>query len=245
MSHIFRFHAVRRSELDWVLGSEEWHHLLKVLRLGPGTHLELADGKGWSAQGILLETGKSQGVIAVNAEHYTEAPAPDRLICLALGAVKPQSVDDILPSITELGVDLIWVFPFSGMAKSRLNDKVKERWDRVLAASAKQCKRAWWPSIVWLESFEDFLKQASDFPHRLVLDPEGELSLGAWRAQPEASVLAAVGSEKGLSPEELKAMVAQGFQKVSLRGSILRSITASIAAAALLRHNAYSSSPPL
>lgn len=237
MSHTFRFHAARSAEGLWSLDAEEWHHLLKVLRLTPGSSIELANGQGWTARATLLKAGKSQGELGIEGESFEEARPPAQRVYLALGAIKPQSVDDTLPSVIELGIDGIFVFPFAGMAKSRLSEKVRERWQRVLASAAKQCKRAWWPEIVWLESFEDFLAMSESIPHRLVLDAAGEQAINAWQPSTSGAVLATIGSEKGLSPAELAQLQSAGFISVRMQGSVLRAITASIAATTLLRHH--------
>ena len=238
--HVFRFQARRVESLLWELDEEEWHHLLKVVRLGPGSLLELTDGRGWTAQGILKHAGKQQGLLQIDQEHYSAHRPRTQQVFLAIGAVKPQSIDEMIPSLVELGIDGILVFPFEGMAKNRLSDKVKERWERIIASSAKQCKVPWWPSITWLESFEEFRQAALEFPQRLVLDPEAALLLSVWEPVGGGPTVATIGSEKGLSTTEFAALIEAQFQGVRLEGSILRAVTASIATAVLLRHKVFS-----
>ena len=65
MAHCFRFLGNHLSSQQWQLFPDEWHHLLKVLRLPIGSDIELADGQGWSAKAKLVGTGKHEGEIEI------------------------------------------------------------------------------------------------------------------------------------------------------------------------------------
>ncbi len=245
MSHIFRFQGQRRGEQDWILLPDEWHHLLKVLRLDLGSPLEISDGRGWTAQAQLKSGGKHEGSFLLQDEAFVPGVSPEKQITIGLAALKPQSIDDIIPPLVELGLDRLLIFPYRGMAKNRLNEKVFERWQRIVAAAAKQCKRAWWPEVVWLESFEDFLEAGRSYGYRLLLDPEGKQLLSDWLPDAAAGVLTAIGSEKGFSDEELRLLQAEGFQATRIEGAVLRAMTAALATTTLLRHNPrFRSTPP-
>lgn len=235
MAHRFRFLGRHLGAKVWEMFPDEWHHVLKVLRLPVGTAIELADGQGWVAEAELSSLGKHDGQITVLSETYTPAAEPAAIVTLAIGALKPQSVDDLLPYLIELGVDSIEVFSSQSIDKARLQDKVRERWDRIAAAAMKQCKRPWTPSISWSESFAELIAKSSAFPNRLFLDPDGEQNLGSWQASTAAPTLAVIGSEKGLDPQEIDLLRANGFVGCRIEGSILRATTAAIATAALLR----------
>ncbi len=236
MAHLFRFQATRRGNLDWQLPEDEWRHLLKVLRLEVGSAIELSDGRGWTAIAHLMQTGKHDGVVEVRSEESEEAPPPERRITLALAALKPQSIDEIIPSLVELGLDRLLVFPYAGMAKSRLNEKVHERWQRIVAGAGKQSKRAWWPELLWIESFAEFVEFAQTFEHRLLLDPKGKQLLADWEPERIGSALAVIGSEKGLSEAEEQVLRGAGFLGVRIDAAVLRAMTAALATTLLLRH---------
>lgn len=237
MSHLFRFHGQRRGVGDWILLPEEWHHLLKVLRLERGSLFEISDGSGWTAWARLAVSGKHEGSLELQNEVFTPALPPEQQVTIGLAAIKPQSLDEIIPPLVELGLDRLLVFPYAGMAKSRLNEKVFERWQRIVAAASKQCKRAWWPEIIWLESFDEFLSEGRSYAYRLLLDPQGEQLLADWLPEAAGSVLAAIGSEKGFSEEELRLLKTEGFEATRIEGAVLRAMTAALATTTLLRHN--------
>lgn len=235
MAHRFRFLGRRCDANRWELLPEEWHHLLKVLRLPPGSEIEIANGKGYVAQARLLQLGKQAGELIVESEIHIPAPAAATRITLALGALKPQSADELLPYVIELGMDGIEIFASHAVDKNRLQDKVRERWDRIAAAAMKQCKRPWSPEISWSDSLEQLIEKASAFPNKIFLDPEGEQNLARWQPATSGPTLAVIGSEKGLDTDELEILRRQGFIGCRIEGAVLRATTAAIASAALLR----------
>jgi len=235
MAHRFRFLGQRQSPQQWELLPDEWHHLLKVLRLPVGSELEIADGTGYVALGRLIHAGKNDGELEIKSEEFFPAPPSSACITLAIGALKPQSADELLPYLIELGMDGIEVFASQSVDKNRMQDKVRERWDRIATAAMKQCKRPWAPVISWSDGLETLIDKAAAFPNRIFLDPDGEQNLARWQPQHEGPTLAVIGSEKGLDADEVLTLRQQGFIGCRIEGSILRATTAAIASAALLR----------
>lgn len=235
MAHRFRFLGQRRESGQWELLPDEWHHLLKVLRLPAGSGIEIADGRGYVAHALLKAVGKHEGELEIEGEEFFAARMPAAQITLAIGALKPQSADDLLPYLIELGMDGIAIFSSQSVDKGRMQEKVRERWDRIAVAAMKQCKRPWNPDISWSAGLDELMDKAEAFPNRIFLDPEGDENLARWQPTQAGPVLAVIGSEKGLDPSELAALRERGFVGCRIEGSILRATTAAIASAALLR----------
>jgi 16S rRNA (uracil1498-N3)-methyltransferase len=235
MSHRFRFLGRRLGPEQWELLPDEWHHLLKVLRLPVGSDVEIADGAGYVALARLSHAGKNDGELAIESETFFSAPPARSHVTLAIGALKPQSADELLPYLIELGMDGIEVFASQSVDKNRMQDKVRERWDRIATAAMKQCKRPWAPVISWTDSLHALVEKAATFPNKIFLDPEGEYNLARWQPAQEGPTLAVIGSEKGLDADEVQALREAGFVGCRIEGSILRATTAAIASAALLR----------
>lgn len=234
MKHLFRFHAVRSGEGAWVLQDEEWHHLLKVLRLGAGDEIELSNGEGWVARARLTEVGKNKGSFSLETETFSEKPSSAEELTLGLGILKPQGIDEVLPGLIELGVNRLVLIPFFGMDKSRVSEKLLDRWQRQIVSASKQAKAPWFPELVVAKSLDAFLETAKDYPSRYLLDPTGEiLSLPAGSLP--GPVLAVVGSEGGWAEAEFEKFAGAGFQLLRIRSHILRATTAVIATAAIFR----------
>ena len=163
MRHVFRFLGRPTEEDRWVLTDEENHHLSKVLRLEVGDTVEVCNGEGLWASCLIEHIGKNETRLCVvrsstgDLAVYQESP-PNLRIVLCIGALKPGSLDEILPHLIELGVDAIHLFHQPGSAKSRLADKATLRWERLIHQSVKQCKRSWIPQVKTHEDLQRLLE---------------------------------------------------------------------------------------
>ena len=233
--HRFRFWVSAADAISVSLVGSELHHLTKVLRLPVGTEIEVFDGRGWVASGMVEGVYTQTASIRILQVEPTRILKPIHSICL--GALKPNSCDDILPPLVELGIDAFHLFLSEGNARHRGSESAQARWQRILLTAVKQCKRPTIPSLAVWSSCKALL-QANLFSgetQRWLLDPESSTRLGNGLSGHAPSVLA-VGSEKGLSSAEVSLFQQAGFIPVSLGDSILRATTAAIAGVAILSH---------
>ena len=235
MKHLFRFHGRRSEDGVWELMDEEWHHILKVLRLSPGEAFEITDGKGWVSQASLDEVGKHKGSFTAKSETFHPQPPRHSELTIGLGILKPQGIDEILPGLVELGVNRLILVPFLGMEKARVSEKLLDRWQRQIVAASKQAKAAWFPDLIVMKSFDAFLEAASDYPERYLLDPEGETNV--LKGAAAGPILAVIGSEGGWHVTEVQKLEAAAFLKLRLNSNILRATTAVLATAAIFRQS--------
>lgn len=238
MQHRFRFMGEMQTEGRWALRGDEALHLTKVLRLPVDTAVEVTDGLGRWALGVV---GAISGKDVILVTEGSQLEPRHRLsLEFAIGALKPGAVDDILPALTELGIDHIHVFHQQDSAKARLQSKVVERWQRILVQSTKQCKRAWLPEIHQYDSVADFVEQvasAGGMPpvDKVVLRGAAvDLALPRLMHLKQGRVIVVAGGEKGLSQGEEQTLLAAGYQPASLGPFVLRAVTAAVAAAATM-----------
>jgi 16S rRNA (uracil1498-N3)-methyltransferase len=85
-----------------------------------------------------------------------------------------------------------------------------------------------------LVGFDAWLGASSEAPLRLLLAPDGDVTLGSLGAVPDGPVEILVGPEGGLTPEETSAALRRGFRAVRLGPRILRTDTAGPAVLAAL-----------
>ncbi len=264
--HLFRFFATRTSGTQWTLDAEDAHHALKVLRLATGETIEATDGRGTLVRGTLLPTGKESAEITniavvetcQTAEPVTDSGSFQRFqLELAIGALKPGDLDDVIPALVELGIDRISIFVTEETGKNRIADKSVERWNRIVRTATKQSKRLWLPELATFDSIHDWLARlpkASETPAKntrwIFAEPDSENAktqaghravqsfAGNWDGNKAAKwpimLTGLVGSERGFSPSEVQAAMSLGFKPVSLGPHVLRARTAAIAAATML-----------
>jgi 16S rRNA (uracil1498-N3)-methyltransferase len=210
------------------LTPEARHYLRRVLRLVPGTEIEVFDGTGGSYRASYADAE----VLALSERCTVAAPAAT--IWLAFGLSKGEKPDLVIQKATELGAARIlpWqaqrsVVRLEGeRAESRLH-----RWRRIATEAARQCGRAEVPEVSGPAALAAVLETVPPAFARVAFDAGGE-SLGSYHSP---GVLAVVGPEGGLAPEELDACTSAGCRLVSLGPRVLRAETAAIAVTALLQ----------
>ena len=238
MQHRFRFIGEWQGDGRWTLSGDEALHLSKILRLPLDTAVEVTDGQGRWAHGVIAAIS-NRDVTVLSVEPHLE-PLPQLLLEFAIGALKPGAVDDILPALTELGIDRVHVFHQQDSAKSRLQPKVIERWQRILVQSSKQCKRAWLPQVAQYDSVAHLTMQlaAPSEPTTtqkiLLRGLPGDPGLPRLLTAKTGRVVVVAGGEKGLASAEEQALLDSGYQPASLGPFVLRAVTAAVAAAATM-----------
>lgn len=218
----------------------EAHHLVRVLRLGPGATVEAIDGRGRLyvvRLGALARDG-GWGTIEASFEPRTESPCA---ITLAPAVLKGERMDWLVQKATELGVARIApVETARSVARPRPGAAGRTtRWARIAREAVKQCGRVVVPTVVPPRRLAGLLaEEAPRHAATWLFSVAG----GAWHralpgaATPPPSVLLLVGPEGGFTPEELAVAERSGARVVSLGPRILRAESAGIVAVALCQY---------
>lgn len=230
-----------RSEDAVELTGPEGHHARTVRRLGPGEELDLVDGRGLRAPGVVRELLPEGLLVGLLAD-----PAPEPVGHLVLVQALAKGDRDLMSveMATELGVAAIvpWqaersIVRWKGERAARSHAK----WERTAAAAAKQARRAVVPEVHPLADLEALLGQVGPEDLVLVLHEQAREPLSREVAdrlpdpQGPGRVLLVVGPEGGISPEETRRLVAAGAHPVRLGPEVLRTSTAGAAALAVLQ----------
>lgn len=216
------------------LPEEAAHHALRVLRLAPGTAIEVFDGKGAALPGVLVASGKRAALEARGEVRRT--PLREPRLTLVQGIASGDKMDWIVEKATELGVDV--VVPLAARRSVlRLQGERREKrwrhWQRVAQAACGQCGRDMLPEILAPLTMGEWLARPAAPGLSVVCHPEAEASLLPLlrRAAPEALTLW-VGPEGGWDEEELALAQRHGVLPVRWGGYVLRTETAGLALAA-------------
>jgi 16S rRNA (uracil1498-N3)-methyltransferase len=106
-------------------------------------------------------------------------------------------------------------------------------WRQIAIAACEQCGRNQLPRLHPLLAFDAWLAVPSQASLRLLLAPDGDLTL-AGLAAPDGPIEILVGPEGGLTPDEAARALRRGFRALRLGPRILRTDTAGPAALAAL-----------
>jgi 16S rRNA (uracil1498-N3)-methyltransferase len=219
-------------ELDQV----ESHHLMHVMRLAVGSNVELFDGKGVLAKGVVTEASRKRVRIDVESREIFAARTTGRVI-IAAAVAKGQRFDLIIAKCTELGADCIVPVVFDRTVKQAAGASVLDRYKKLSIVAAKQCGRIFLPEISAPCSLENGLEYIKErFPHsKGVFGGFGEDAVSVDAVfDAESDIAAFIGPEGGITPVEEKKLEESGAVKVRLTNTILRTETASIAFSSIL-----------
>jgi 16S rRNA (uracil1498-N3)-methyltransferase len=231
---------LKEGQDEILLDEKTSHHLLRVLRMGPGARVEVCNGRGLSATTRIQECRGGQAVVVPESWHVTDPPPLD--ICLAVPLAKSDRMDAVVRQAVELGVTRLLCFRARRSQYALEGERKEKRISRYIKIAREalcQCGRAWLPDLDVVDSPRHLLEAvgrqgAPEFLGLLAFEAQPRRSLlSVWRAHPMARhLVCAVGPEGGWEPGEVAMFRDRGFIPVSLGPHILRFETACVAMAA-------------
>ena len=216
-----------------VLSEEDSRHALRSLRLRPGDHVSLADGKGTVAEGRLEEVAGGEAAVNVVERRRVVRRAP--VVSMALAPPKGDRLAWGVQKLAELGVDealLIrtehsvraWAEDRAGRAVAKLRTVARE--------AAMQSRQAFLMEVRPPVPLEEAVG-AARIPVVALWEGSTE-PLSARLPEETGGIRVVVGPEGGFSEQEVEAMRQAGVILASLGPGILRTETAAIVGAALV-----------
>lgn len=225
-----------------ILKGQDRHHLLNVLRQGPGAEITVLNGKGEEYLVKITEVTAEQvnGAILKKVERQTE---PRVKITLVQSLPKADKFEWILQKNTELGVSRFQPV-FTERSAIKLDQSAQtrklDRWNKIIREAAEQSGRQIIPTLEPIRRWNEVIP---GFDGGLVLLPwEGETNCSLkqvleGRKENIEQVTIVIGPEGGFSLKEVEEAKARGAIPVTLGPRILRTETAGlVVASALLYH---------
>jgi 16S rRNA (uracil1498-N3)-methyltransferase len=201
----------------------------------PGDQLRVTDGKGNWVQGRISGNHKKQCTVTI-AEAGTVKKLP-RKISIAISLLKNTSrFEWFLEKATEIGIDE--VIPLI-CARTEKHQFRKERLQGIMQSAMLQSQQVWLPDLVDPEKFDKALSRTrglKDNAQKFIAHcNERENQLLGSKLDRSTDAIILIGPEGDFTADEIKLALSQGFISVSLGDTRLRTETAGIAAATLLR----------
>ena len=225
-----RFHAPHLAAGEVALAGGEAHHALHVLRLKASSAVELFDGRGRRAAGVV--TGLSRREVSVKVDRVVGPLERSRpLIHLAFSPPKAKRLNWLLEKTAELGVaSLRPIRCRRTVAMPDLSSAARERWEAICTSAVRQSAQVYLPEILPPVSLDELLA-AGDIQTGLLTHarpPAQPLRQIAGKVE-TTSVTLLIGPEGGWTDEEVEAALAAGMLAVRLGSTTLRVETAAVA----------------
>ncbi len=221
----------------------EVRRIKKVLRLRPGDLVTVVQAGGMEGEAEVVESSLDRAILRVTRVWDVDRESP-LWIHLIQALSKADKMEWVVQKATELGVQEMTVLqtrrcvPQWGPEGS---DGRMRRWRRIIQEAARQCGRAWIPSLGGPWDLEELCRNAADSEGLKLVLWEGEGTerlrdaLGRGRPPP-MRVSLVVGPEGGLEEIEVRRLEAAGFVAVRMGPRILRTETAGPMAVAILQY---------
>jgi 16S rRNA (uracil1498-N3)-methyltransferase len=215
-------------------------YLTKVLRLKAGDLFLGFDGEGFEYELCLQTAEAGQAQASIRSRREKEQTSARVKITLGQSLPKAAKMDLVLRQATEAGVNrFIPLVTRRSISRpdDQKKDHKKERWQKIIVEACRQCGRKDIPALdpvtAWAEGLAKFLE------FDLVLMPyekEAPTLQTVLKSKSGAgNILVLIGPEGGWDPEEVQEASQKGAFSVHLPTPILRTESAGIVTASMLR----------
>jgi len=235
----FFLEDINESAKEAEITGEEFVHLKKVLRLGPGDSAAIFNGRGLELFGRIESIGQRSAVVSIEGRSEKAVESALDLVLLQ-GLLKGDRPEFIVQKATELGLTGICFYTTARTVPRVDGEGVEKkllRWKKAAIEAAKQCGRATLPRVTLAPGLKEAVQGSKAELKLLLWEKDGAASLGErleGRSPHSAALL--VGPEGGLSDDEARMAQEAGFLKAGMGPRILRAETAAVAAAAIVQY---------
>jgi len=214
------------SASQFVLGSEESNHLIKVLRKKEGDTFQITNGKGYlfKAKILVANPKKCKAEIIVSTKKHRRM---HRLHMVVAPTKSNDRFEWFLEKATEIGVNEIT--PIICEHSERKIVKL-ERMQKVIQSAMKQSLQTYLPKLNQAIPLKEFIAQPKEGLLFIAHCEDGEKVELKRRVAPDKDVTVLIGPEGDFSSDEIKLAYENGFLPISLGPNRLRTETAALVA---------------
>lgn len=218
------------------LSEDAANHVGRVLRMVEGEQLELFDGSNHIYPAIITESNKKSVKVNILGRELSDKESN---LKIHLGQVisRGERMEFTIQKSVELGVNVItplWSERCGMKLDGERMDKKIQQWQKIVIAACEQCGRNVVPEIRPLMKLQDWCAE-DDGAIKLNLHPRAQHSIKTLPMIPKDGVRLLIGSEGGLSEQEIVQTQQKGFTEILLGKRVLRTETASLAAISALQ----------
>lgn len=206
-------------------------HAVQVLRMQVGDSMYLTDGQGHLLTAVIKNNHKKHCEVQIS--HIEEKPRSTPHVTIAIAPTKNNSrFEWFIEKAVELGVNKI--IPL--ISKRTEKQKFKTtRIENILISAMLQSQQTWLTEMPEPIAFNTFIsdKQYEQIKHKYIAHcNEGDKHTILPHS---SSSIVLIGPEGDFTSDEIDAAIQKGYQAVTLGNTRLRTETAGIVAATLLR----------
>lgn len=223
-----------------VLNEETSKHVVQVLRMKAGEQLQITDGKGNLFTTEIIDGHKKKTTVKILS--YIFVKESERKITIAISLVKNTSrFEWFLEKATEIGVNEIIPLLCTRTEKQHFRF---ERMNGILTSAMLQSQQSWLPVLHEPVKFDDLIMKQFDNCKKFIAHclPDGNKKPLHHQINELSNHLIVIGPEGDFTSQEIEQALQNDFTAVALGQTRLRTETAGIVAATVLKMHAGNSS---
>jgi 16S rRNA (uracil1498-N3)-methyltransferase len=210
------------------MDEEMRRHVVTVLRMEVGEKIMLMDGVGNVAEVDIIEASKKSLLVSINNKN--SYPPPSQKLVLAISTLKNASrFEWMLEKVTEIGITEI--IPLISERTERIHFK-EDRLKQIIVSACLQSKQCWMPVLHEPQKLQAVVQISTIEKKFIAHCIEGQKQL--LQKQSCDSVLL-IGPEGDFTQTEIDMALNNGFLPVTLGESRLRTETAGVVGAVLMK----------
>ncbi|MBL7856454.1 MAG: 16S rRNA (uracil(1498)-N(3))-methyltransferase [Cyclobacteriaceae bacterium] len=208
------------------LDADESRHCLKVLRKSKGDTIRITDGRGFFYEAIIIDNNPASCGFVI--EHKIKEAPKNHTLHIAISPTKnAERIEWFVEKAVEVGVDSITLLLCRHTERTFTK---AERLEKVAISAMKQSLKATLPRISAVIPFSDVVEKSTETSRFIAHVDHTNPNHLKDIAKSGGQYLVLIGPEGDFSEEELHLALTNGFKKVSLGTSRLRTETAGLAA---------------
>lgn len=223
------------SKKEIILDEDTSRHIVQVLRMKPGELLNLTDGKGNLLTASIVDDHKKHCSVSIQDIQHKEPAA--RKISIAISLLKNANrFEWFLEKATEIGINEIIPMICERTEKEKFRE---ERLQGILISAMLQSQQCWLPvlhkpiTLKLLLRQDEAVNASQKFIAHCIENERRNLADLVNGSLPSQIIL--IGPEGDFTTEEIAFALANHFEAVTLGETRLRTETAGIVAATILK----------
>lgn len=225
------FYVKDLNEKELTLDEDTSKHMVMVLRMQKGDRVSLTDGMGQKAEAEIIDDHRKKTSVRILGITLDE-PSPIKS-AIGISLIKnPSRFEWFLEKATEIGISAIYPLICARTEKEKFRH---DRLQQILISAMLQSQQSFLPVLHEPIPFDECLRLPFDFKMIAHCVPEQKTLLSTELLSPYNSSLLLVGPEGDFTGEEIEAALSREFVPVSLGTTRLRTETAALYAAVIMR----------
>jgi 16S rRNA (uracil1498-N3)-methyltransferase len=208
-----------------VLSAENFHHLIKVLRLKKDDLFSGADNLGNQFDCHLDDVTKNSVSFHIRKQEKFAKSALKMILVQAL--TKLETFEEIIDKAVQLGISsIVPLITENTTVSPDIFRKKIPRFNKISKTAAEQCRRIYLPELNDLLTFRQFFETAETNTTLVAYEKSETPMKEILKGYSENTISLVCGPEGGFNKEEINYLTEKGFKLISLSKNILRAETA-------------------